>query len=586
MSTRPELSGSFGMVSSTHWLSAATGMGMLERGGNAFDAAVAAALVLQVVEPHLNGPGGDVSVLFKPANSDKVKVLCGQGVLPAAASIDCVLDKGLSQIPGTGLLAACVPGSFRAWMELLRDYGSRSLEDIISPAISYARGGFRLLERASLTIASSRDLFLNHWTSSAEIYLEKGKAPKGGVTWRNLVLADTYQRVLEEAKSVGSNREAQIDKAIVTFYEGFIAEAIDGFFATEAAFDDSGRQNKGFLTGDDLASWKTEIEDPISSYYRDAQVYKTGPWGQGPVFLQQLKILEGYDLDSLDPTSSSFVHLVAEAAKLSLADRDSFYGDPNFVDVPLDALLSADYAVERRKLIGDMASMEYRPGAPNGRLPWIPSVELMRGLEGGRAMGLPPDPISRDTCQLDVTDRFGNVISTTPSGGWLHGSPCIPGLGFSISTRAQMCWLDPKSPSAFIGGRRPRTTLSPTIVLKDDGEFIAFGTPGGDQQDQWSLTFFLRYMHWGGNLQAAIDLPSFHTQHMLSSFYPRELKVGRLDVESRFSEKDIKSLKEMGHSLQVAGPWSLGRVCAVSNRNGELKAGSDPRQDQAYSVGR
>ncbi len=586
MSTRPELSGSFGMVSSTHWLSAATGMGVLERGGNAFDAAVAAALVLQVVEPHLNGPGGDVPVLFKQAHSDEVKVLCGQGVLPASANVDEVLDMGLSQIPGTGLLAACVPGAFGAWMRLLRDYGSQSLEEVISPAIGYARGGFRLLERTSLTIASSRDLFLNHWTSSAQIYLERGEAPKGGVFWRNAVLADTYERILNEAKSAGSSRESQIDKAIATFYKGFVAEAIDDFFATESVFDDSGRHNRGFLRGDDLASWKPEIEEPTASHYRGAQVFKTGPWGQGPVFLQQLKILEGYDLDSLDPASSSFVHLVTEAAKLSLADRDSFYGDPNFVDVPLDTLLSTEYAAERRKLIQDTASMTYHPGSPDDRSPWTPSVDLMRGLEGGRAMGLPPDPISRDTCQLDVADRFGNVVAATPSGGWLDGSPCIPGLGFSISTRAQMCWLDSSSPSAFIGGRRPRTTLSPTIVIKDDGEVMAFGTPGGDQQDQWTLTFFLRYMHQGGNLQRAIDLPSFHTQHMLSSFYPRELKVGRLDVESRFSEKEITGLKEMGHRVQVAGPWSLGRVCAVANCDGELKGGSDPRQDQAYSVGR
>jgi len=587
VATRPEIAGSFGVVSSTHWLSAATGMSMLERGGNAFDAAVAAALVLQVVEPHLNGPGGDVPVIFKTGDSDKVRVLCGQGVTPEAASIEKVVSLGLRQIPGTGALAAVVPGAFGAWMRLLDEYGSLSIEEVMSPAISYARSGFRLLDQAARTIEASRDLFLSHWKTSAEIYLIGGQAPKGGSVWRNEVLANTYERILREAKGAGGDRSAQIRRASEVFYRGFVAEAIDEFFSKESIYDDSGTTNRGFLTGDDLAKWSPALEDPVAVRYRDATVYKTGPWGQGPVFLQQLKLLESYDLDDLDVLSDEFVHLVVEAAKLALADRDAFYGDPLFRDVPLQDLLSTRYADERRKLIADAASHLHRPGSPGGAEPWLPSSDLLYEDGTKTAMGLPPDPISRDTCHLDVTDRFGNVVSATPSGGWLHGSPCVPGLGFSISTRAQMCWLDERSPSPYLGGRRPRTTLSPTLVIRDNEEIAAFGTPGGDQQDQWTLTFFLRYMRrQGGDLQEAIDAPSFHTHHMISSFYPREIKVGRIDVEGRFSDATVEGLRLRGHDVYVQGPWSLGRVCAVSRKGELLTGGSDPRQNQAYTVGR
>lgn len=583
--TRPELSGSTGMVAATHWLAAATGMGILERGGNAFDAAVAAGLVLQVVEPHLNGPGGEVPIIFYDRGADRVQVVCGQGPLPAAADVGAARSLGLRQVPGTGLLPICVPGAFGAWMTLLERHGRLDIEDVMAPAIAYAGGGFRLLPRAAATIAARADLFRRHWPSSAEVYLAGG-LPRPGGWWSNPALAATYQRVLDEAKAGGGGREARIARARAAFYQGFVAEAVDRYLATAEVLDDSGEAHKGLLTGQDMATWRATVEPSLSIDYAGTRVHKTGPWGQGLVFLQQLRILEGFDLTGMGATSPEFVHVVAEAAKLAFADREAFYGDPEFTEVPVADLLSDAYAAQRRGLIADTASFENRPGHPGGREPWIPGPGLLFAAapaEGGA--GAPPDPVGRDTCQVDVADAEGNLVAATPSGAWLHGGPCVPGLGFSLSTRGQMCWLDEASPSPFTGGRRPRTTLSPTLVL-GGGDRLAFGTPGGDQQDQWTLVFYLRRVHFAMGLQEAIDTPTFHTTHLTGSFHPRESHPGRLHAESRLGAGTITALRDRGHEVVEEGAWSLGRVCAVGRRGEEIIAAADARQDQAYAVGR
>lgn len=584
--TRPELAGHFGMVAATHWLAAATGMGILEKGGNAFDAAVASGLVLQVVEPHLNGPGGEVPIMIYEASTDKVSVICGQGPLPGSASIDRLRSLGLVQVPGTGLLPACVPGAFGAWMMLLENFGQLELEEVLAPAIAYAVGGFRLLPRAAATIAAQEENFRQFWPTSAEVYLGSGMVPIGGKNWSNPLLGATYQRLLVEAKAAKGGRESRISRARDIFYQGFVAEAIDSFVAKTEVLDDSGHIHGGMLNGDDLATWYPTLENSVSIDYHNTQVHKTGPWGQGPVFLQQLRLLEGFDLKSLGSNSPKFVHIVTEAAKLAFADRDAFYGDPNFVEIPMEHLLSRSYANERRTLITDSASYELRPGSPGGYQPWIAGPQLFSTTDKGARTGAPPDPIGRDTCHLDVADRYGNLVAATPSGGWLHGSPCVPGLGFSLSTRGQMCWLDENSPSAYVGGRRPRTTLTPTLTISEDGRSLAFGTPGGDQQDQWSLAFFLRSQHFGMNLQEAIDAPTFHTTHLTGSFHPREARPGRIHIESRIGKETLADLRLRGHDLVVEGNWSLGRVCAVGRSNQELSAGADARQDQAYAVGR
>jgi gamma-glutamyltranspeptidase / glutathione hydrolase len=568
--TRPELHGTFGMVASTHWLASAAGMRLLEAGGNAFDAAAAAGFVLQVVEPHLNGPGGDLPIVLYSAARDEVVVVCGQGPAPAAATIERYRELGLELVPGTGFLAACVPGAFGAWLLMLRELGTASLRDVLEPAIAYARDGHPVLPRVVQTIAQLESFFRREWPTSAALWLDADERWK---RFRNPELAETYTRALAEAERA-RGRESQIDAALDAWYRGFVAEAIGEFVTTEVA-DTSGRRDAGLLSADDLAAWQPTFEQPVEHEYGGWLVSKTGPWGQGPVFLQQLALLDGYDLG--DASGPEFVHTVVECAKLAFADREAWYGDPAFVDVPLGRLLGAEYAAARRALVGDEASAELRPGLDGARLPSF-------AIAGATGVGL-GEPTRGDTCHVDVADRFGNVVSATPSGGWLSSSPVVRGLGFPLGTRAQMFSLEAGLPNSLAPGKRPRTTLSPSLARRD-GEVVAFGTPGGDQQDQWSLVFFLYWLCGDGNLQAAIDRPMFHSNHFPSSFYPREAKPRHVEIESRFDAEVVANLRNRGHELELTPEWSLGRLSAAASFGGHLRAAANPRAMQGYAVGR
>ncbi len=552
--TRPELRGTFGMVASTHWLASAAGMSVLERGGNAFDAAVAAGFTLQVVEPHLNGPGGEVPAVFWSAERAEPLVLCGQGVAPAAATIERFRELGHDLIPGTGLLAACVPGAFGAWLELLRDFGTWRLEDVLAFAIGYADEGYPVIEGMHMVIEREAEL-LETWAGSRELYLPP---PEVGTRFRNPALATTYRKIVDEAR--GGSRENEIEQARHTFYEGFVADEIHRFCAAEG----------GLLTGDDLAVWEATLEPAATFDYRGITVCKTGPWGSGPVALQQLALLEGFDLSTL--SEAELVHVVTECAKLAFADRDALYGD---ADVPLDTLLSRDYNDARRALVGDQASATYEPGL--GRLPGL--------VPAGRTAGS-GEPTRGDTVHLDVADRWGNMISATPSGGWLQSSPVIPVLGWPLGTRAQMFWLEGGLPSSLRPGARPRTTLSPGLALRQGEPWLAWGTPGGDQQEQWALHVFLRHIDRGMNLQEAIDAPEFHTDHLISSFYPRGFDERSLAVEGRFGDEAIDALRGRGHDVTVWPDWSLGRVTVVGREDGMLTAAANPRGMQGYAAGR
>jgi gamma-glutamyltranspeptidase/glutathione hydrolase len=572
--TRPELHGTFGMVASTHWLASAVGMRLLEAGGNAFDAAAAAGFVLQVVEPHLNGPGGDLPIVLYSAERDDVLVVCGQGPAPAAATTDRFRELGLDLVPGTGLLPACVPGAFDAWLRMLLELGTASLRDVLEPAIGYARDGHPMLPRAAQGIASLEELFRTEWPTSAATWLP---APAPWSLFRNPVLAETYARVLAEAEAVSQDRDRQIQAARDTFYRGFVAEAIGAFSERTEAMDSSGRRHRGLLTADDLAAFEASFEAPESLGYEDWTVYKTGPWGQGPVLLQQFALLEGFDLRSMGAGSAELVHTVLECSKLAFADREAWYGDPAFTPVPLDQLLSRAYAEDRRALVTDAASPELVPGLAGAKLP--------RPLVGALAAGV-GEPTRGDTCHLDVVDRFGNVVSATPSGGWLQSSPVVPELGFPLGTRAQMFWLEDGLPNSLEPGKRPRTTLSPSLAQRD-GEVLSFGTPGGDQQDQWSLVFFLHHVLFEPNLQAAIDLPVFHSNHVPSSFYPRASKPLNVELEARFAPEVVGELRERGHEVDVTDEWSLGRLSAAArDAGGTLRAAANPRGMQGYAVGR
>jgi gamma-glutamyltranspeptidase/glutathione hydrolase len=613
--TRPELSGTFGMVASTHWLASAAGLAVLEHGGNAFDAAVAAGFVLQVVEPHLNGLGGEVPVIAHHAGRGETFVLCGQGTAPAAATPEAFGDLGLDLVPGSGLLAACVPGAFGAWMLLLREYGTLRLRDVLGYAIGYASGGYPLIPAISWGIASVAELFRDYWPSSAEVYLPGGHPPPPGSLFANPALAATYQRILDQAEAASPDRDEQIEAARRVYYEGFVAETIAAYVSSTEVMDVTGRPHRGLLSYPDLASWHPRFEEPLTYDVGGLTVCKTKPWGQGPVFLQQLALLDGFDLAAMGPGSADFIHTVTECAKLAFADREAWYGDPDFTDVPVKALLSAEYAEARRQLVGPRASGDLVPGSPDGRAPRLPAFVTEAGAGSNAASadpmsterpaprldpgtgeptlrtGGPAGPAASsyragDTCHLDIADRFGNMVSATPSGGWLQSSPVIPGLGFCLGTRAQMFTLTPGLPATIAPGKRPRTTLTPSLALRDREPYLAFGTPGGDQQDQWSLQVFLNHLTFGMNLQQAIDFPAFHSAHMPSSFYPREAQPRVLDVESRLDPAVIEELRRRGHLVNVRPAWSLGRVSAVARRNGVLYAAANPRGMQGYAVGR
>ncbi len=587
--TRPEIEGTFGVVASTHWIATAVGMAALEKGGNAFDAAVAAAFTLQVVEPHLNGPGGDVPIIVNDVRKLKTEVICGQGPAPAKATIAHYRGLGLDMVPGTGLLAACVPGVFDSWMLLLRDYGTIPLAEALAPAIYYASHGHPLVERASATIASVADHFREHWPTSAAIYMPTGSVPAAGTLFTNPILAETYSRVLREASRAGGDRVAQIEAARKCWSQGFIAEAIDRFCRRQAVMDTSGEPHYGVLTADDMARWRAHVEPPLGYDYGRYTVYKPGPWSQGPVMLQQLALLKAFNIHGADATSAEFVHLLVECSKLAYADREKFYGDPEFTEVPMTTLLSDAYNDERRKLISDQASLEFRPGSVEG----FGSVLQLRREEGRRrAAGAGEPTVARtgemrgDTVHFDIIDQAGNMVSATPSGGWLQSSPVIPELGFCLGTRAQMFWLEEGHPAALAPGKRPRTTLSPTLALRDGAPYLAWGTPGGDQQDQWATQMFLRHADCGMNLQESIDAPAWHSEHFPISFWPRTARPGALVVEGRLPKPTVQELERRGHLVEVDADWCEGRLTAASREGRRRRAAANPRGMQGYAAGR
>ena len=595
--TRPEIRGTFGVCASTHWLATAAGMSVLERGGNAFDAAIAMGFALQVVEPHMNGPAGEVPVLFRTAGSATVHTLSGIGTAPAKATPKAFRDLGLDRIPGTGLLPVVVPGAFDAWMQLLRDHGTLEPRQVLEYAIGYARDGFAVAPTCADAIDLVGPFFEAEWPTSAALYLPDGKAPETGSLFRNPAIADTFERVLKEAEAA-PNREARIEAARRAWYQGFVAETMDRFCHENLFMDTSGEPHGGLLQADDLAGFTANYEAPLTyDYAAGDYVYtlcKPGAWTQGPVMLQQLALLKGYDIAAMDPRGIDFIHTIVECAKLAFADRETYYGDPNFVDVPMETLLSDSYNTARRALVGETADRNFRAGAIDGygqqpllvdkgatldgRSPEAHEYDNMFIAQMGQARG--------DTCHLDVIDKWGNMVAATPSGGWLSSSPVIPEFGFCLSTRGQMFWIDEGHPGCIAPGKRPRITLSPSMALRDGEPYMAFGTPGGDQHDQWPLHMFLRHVHHGMNLQEAIDAPNFQSTHCPSSFYPREWDPAGVKIEGRFDDAVLDELERRGHRLYVEGDWALGRVTACA-RDGELlKAAANPRLMQGYAAGR
>ncbi|KQO63406.1 gamma-glutamyltransferase family protein [Curtobacterium sp. Leaf261] len=628
--SRPDLRGTFGMSASTHWLATASAQSVLERGGNAFDAATAGAFVLHVVEPHLNGPGGDMVGVFATAEDPTPRVLMGQGPAPAGATVEHYRAEGLELVPGSGALAAAVPGAVDAWLLLLRDHGTWELADVLAYAIGYARDGHPVVGRVAATIAAVADLFRDHWPSSAERWMPDGRVPEADEVIRNEAYAAVLDRLVAAGAGAGDgtgddgtggdgtgddvSREERIDAARAAWSTGFVAEAVDRFVRTPHRHS-SGTDHAGVITADDMAAFSASVEPATTIEFRGHTIAKTGAWGQGPALLQTLAILEPMDDDLLDPSTVAGAHTILEAQKLALADREAYYGDRS---VPLDHLLSTEYAAERRALIGDRASRDLRPGTVGspGAMPPLresytppaadgtgatapagvgePTVGSFPRAEGapvedaGEPAVEPTGEMRGDTCHIDVVDRWGNIVSATPSGGWLQSSPTIPELGFCLGSRLQMTWLEEGTASTLTPGERPRTTLTPTLVLHDGQPVVALGSPGGDQQDQWQLLYLLRTIVGGYSPQQAIDAPALHSTSFPGSFWPRTWEPGGAVVEDRLGADVIAGLEARGHVVTRAGDWSLGRLSSVSRdpATGVLSAAANPRGAQAYAAGR
>ncbi len=574
---------------------------MLAEGGNAADAACAMGFALEVLEPTQNGPGGECPILFYEATSERVHAISGQGPAPAAATLAAMRERGIALIPPDGFLAATVPAALDAWCLLLERFGTRSLEEVLEPARGLATRGFPMYPFLRGLLAFVEPRFRAEWPTSAAIY---SPVPPDGDPLANADLAGFFADLARAERAATGSRETRIRAARERFYAGPAAERIESFLRTPIR-DATGAAHAGLLSAQDLARYAGSIEEPVARDYRGARVWKCPPWSQGPVFLQQLALLEGFDLAALGRGSADALHLWIEVAKLAFADREACYGDPRFADIPLARLLSAEYTDARRRLVDPkQASLELRPGV--GRLPagWPlvgPDTEqattaepqagaAARGGEAAaqRAAGERSSKAGRtDTTQCVAVDRHGNLVSATPSGGWIPTSPVVPGLGFPVGTRAQMFVLDPDHPNSLAPGKRPRTTLSPSLASLPDGRLLAFGTPGGDQQDQWTLHFFLDCVDFGvRELQQAIDAPTLHIEHAPSSFYPRRAQPGVVVAEERIPPQVLAALEARGHRVHRADGWSHGRVLAAAfdPATGLCEAAASPRFQIASAI--
>ena len=586
--TRPNLTGSFGMAASTHWVSTAVAQSVLERGGNAVDAVVAAGFVMHVVEPHLNGPGGDLVALVAPAGQ-QVQVVAGQGPAPRHATIEHYRGLGLDAVPGAGALAAAVPAAFEAWLWMLQEHGTWDVADVLDYAIHYAETGQPLVPQASGVIDTMAAHFTEHWPTSAAQWLIDGQAPAPGTVVAMPAYATTLRRLVRAAGSGG--RVRRIEAVRHQWRTGFVAEAVERAAAQVHRHSDGG-DYAGVIDAADLAALEIRAEEPVTLDFRGVTVCKAPFWSQGPVLLQALAILDNFDGADLDPDTERGAHTILEALKLAMADRDAYYGDAGDDAHVLRELLTPASAKERATLNTDEASAEWRPGTIPGRTPYLPPLRTIDDVDAGVGTGEPtvrPTGETRgDTVHLDVVDRWGNMVSATPSGGWLQSNPTIPELGFCLGTRLQMTWLDPSSPSALRPGRRPRTTLTPTVLQREGEVVSALGSPGGDQQDQWQLLYLLRTVVTGRSAQEAIDAPMFHTTAAAQSFWPREWTPGGAVIEERAGTDVIDGLRRRGHHLTVSGPWSLGRLSSVERDpcTGLVSAAANPRGMQGYAAGR
>ncbi|MQB34206.1 gamma-glutamyltransferase family protein [Rhizobium rhizogenes] len=584
--TRPEIVGQFGAIATSHWLGTSVGMSILEKGGNAIDAATAAAFVLQVALPEFNGIGGEVVMLLKVARETHVRTVCGQGVAPRSASLAHFDKLSLSAVPERGGLAATTPGAFDAWMLVFRDFGSLKLREVLWPTIEYARRGTPSSAYLVRQLAAQNSFFSAEWATNAALIpdLLPGDNGIGNI---NHALAATLQRLLCLAEAAGPDRAEQIEAARQAFSSGFIADAIDRASQLSHAFEKGGERYSGLLTGSDLENWVATYEQPVSLAYGKYEVLKPGPWTQGPTILQCLALAQESKFDFSCGDNADFYHRTIEIIKLSFADRNRFYGDPLFVDVPLDTLLGPSYIRTRHLLIDNAyAAAVVRPGSLPGSPKAFSASEPLIESDPERTEARMRGNQLGGTVSIAVADSEGTMISAVPSGGTIFESPIIANLGFGLGARGAFFRLSENHPNTLMPGKRPRTTLSPTMVLQDGEPILACGTPGGDQQDQWQLSFLLRYLGGRSSLQQAIEAPNFQSENFESSFPPFKARPNRVTVESRVPNEVVESLQQRNHDVVRADDWILGSITAVARDGPLLKVAACPRNRMCYAIGR
>jgi gamma-glutamyltranspeptidase / glutathione hydrolase len=563
--------GSRHMIAAGHYLAALAGFEVLEAGGNAIDAGVCAGLAISVLESAYVSFGGVAPMVIRLADTGRVFTISGLGCWPRAASCEFFQSRHGGVIP-RGILRTVVPAAPDAWLTALRDHGTMSFRDVSAAAIRFARDGFAMYPLMADTIAAFASDIAEH-PSSAAIYLPNDAPPVVGRLFKQADLAATLQYMADEEAAVGGGRGAAIDAARNAFYRGDIA-------ATMAAYH---RANDGWLTMEDLAAFRSDVEPAVRARFADIDIYGCGPWCQGPMLLQALNLLDGMDVGALGHNSAAYVHLVTEAIKLAAADREAYYGDPHFVAVPMERLLSSAYAAERRRLIDPAHAFADLP--PPGNVGQSPASSMQ---PQGQTRASNSD---LDTSYVCVVDRHGNAFSATPSDG-LTGAPVIPGLGFVPSPRGSQSWVDPAHPACVMPGKRPRLTPNPAIAVRD-GEFVMpFGTPGQDTQTQVMLQVFLNLVVFGMDLQAAVEAPRFASLSFPSSSSPHKHVPGRLLVEAALHAQVGDALRRLGHRAEQ---WpdsgadyfmNISAACAVmaDTATGVIKGAADPRRP-AYAIG-
>lgn len=581
---RPVVRGRRGVVAGGHPLSVEAGMRILQRGGNAVDAGVATILAASVIEFSHFSFGGEVPILIKLKGRD-VAVIEGMGTAPAKATREFFVNRtdqaGADRatmsgakpgmIPSTGPLSATVPAVLDACVTALDQFGTKSLSEVMQPAIELA-DGFPIDELRVQYIKTRGPIF-SQWPDAKRVFLPNGQEPKVGDVFVQADLARTLRAIATaEKQKARRGRHAGLMAARDYFYKGPVGKQIGDYMQSHG----------GLLAASDLAGWHAQVGAPSRGDYRGYQVYKTGFWAQGPMMIEVLNLLESYDLKKMGQNSPQYIHTVTEALKLGFADRDRFYGDPNFVKVPSQELLSKNYAAMRRSLIDEkQASLAQRPGDPLNMKPLLASTTTI----SYNAAPVPEILKANDTTCVNVIDKDGNMFSATPSGAWLP-AVVAGNTGVLMGQRLQSALTDPNSPNVVAPGKRPRITLTPTLVLRNGEPFMILSTPGGDNQDQALLQVLLNVIEFGMNPQEAVEAPRFDTQHYVSSFDNHEFLAGVLNVESRIPEDVIKQLGSRGHKMKTQSAWGTGSsptAILYDVKTGVISGGADPRRGR-YAV--